>query len=136
MSEYTKEIVANMVATYEANPTPETVASLAETVGKTVNSVRAKLSSLGVYKAQKKVTATKGNGVTKTDLVKVISAFVGTDVATLSKANKADLEALVETFKSMDRTLVELSTPEDEDFPAEVAAEVAEFTSVEVEEVA
>jgi hypothetical protein len=54
---YSEEIIATMVAEYEANPTRETVDALAEQFGKPVRSIISKLSALGVY--QKATPAAK-----------------------------------------------------------------------------
>ena len=49
---YSEKDVSMMIEAYEANPTRETVETLAETLGKNTRSVIAKLSREGVYKAQ------------------------------------------------------------------------------------
>ena len=49
---YTDEMVAQMTAKYEANPSRDTVDALAIEFGKSVRSVIAKLSREGVYIAQ------------------------------------------------------------------------------------
>lgn len=92
---YSDEVVAVMVEQYEAAPTQETVEQLAARFDKTVASIRAKLSSKGVYKAKVRATKTGGVVVSKASLVAVIEAFVGSEVGTLVKANKADLEKVV-----------------------------------------
>ena len=55
---YTDEMVEQMTAQYEANPTRETVDALAQTFGKTTRSIIAKLSREGIYKAQPRTTKT------------------------------------------------------------------------------
>ena len=98
---YTDEMVSRMVAEYEAESTVETVERLATELGKTKRSVIAKLSNLGVYKAQEKVTKSGKAVVRKDELVAVIEAAFDIKVESLTKANKADLEALVEAVQVM-----------------------------------
>ena len=92
---YTDEMVAQMTAKYEANPTRDTVDALAIETGKTVRSVIAKLSREGVYVAQPKVTKTGEAVVRKTELVALVANRFGIEVPTLVKASKADLQRLV-----------------------------------------
>ena len=92
---YTDEMVTAMVATYEANPTPETVAKLASEFSKTTRSIVAKLVREGVYKAQQRVTKTGAPVVRKAELVAMIQEKLGVEMPTLEKASKADLEVLV-----------------------------------------
>lgn len=92
---YTEAQVTEMTQAYTTNPTPDTVKTLAADFGKTVNSVRAKLSNLGVYKPQARTTKAGAPIVRKETLVAAISAFVGKDVGSFVKANKTDLEAVV-----------------------------------------
>ena len=56
--------------------------------------MRAKLSSLGVYIPQAKVTKTGKTIVRKDELVGQIEARFGLELPSLVKATKADLEAL------------------------------------------
>jgi pantoate kinase len=92
---YTDEMVVAMVADYEANPTPETVAKLASEFSKTTRSIVAKLVREGVYKAQQRVTKTGAPVVRKAELVAMIQEKLGVEMPTLEKASKADLEVLV-----------------------------------------
>ena len=95
---YTDEMVEHMVAAYEDTPTLATVDALVAEFGKPKRSIISKLSSLGVYKAQPRNT-TKQNVpvVRKSELVAQIQASLGTNqLDSLTKASKADLEALVE----------------------------------------
>ena len=93
---YTSEMVEAMVATYSDAPTPATVAALAEEFNKKPASIRAKLVSLGVYKAQKRNTTKQGTPVVrKADLVAAIEGKLETQLPTLAKASKADLQALL-----------------------------------------
>ena len=92
---YTEEMVDAMVADYQANPTPDTVAALAKEFNKSTRSIVAKLVREGVYKAQPRAVAAKVAVVRKADLVATINEALGVELETLSKASKADLEALV-----------------------------------------
>ena len=95
---YTDEMVAQMTAAYEANPSRETVEQLAENLGKSVRSVIAKLSREGVYVAQPKVTKTGEPVVRKQELVAELQSHFGINLPTLVKASKADLQRLVDSI--------------------------------------
>ena len=92
---YTDEMVARMEEVYSANPTRETAEALAVELEKPVRSVIAKLSNLGIYKAQARVTKTGAPVIRKEDLVAQIQATVGVQVPTLAKATKQDLQTLL-----------------------------------------
>ena len=95
---YTDEMVAQMTAAYEANPSRETVEQLATSMGKSVRSVIAKLSREGVYVAQPKVTKTGEPVVRKQELVAELQSHFGINLPTLVKASKADLQRLVDSI--------------------------------------
>jgi len=86
---YTEAQVATLVAEYKAGTTVE---ALAETLGKSVRSVVAKLSREGVYVPKTKAAGT--GRVTKSDLVNRVATAVGVDAATLDTLTKASHEAL------------------------------------------
>jgi hypothetical protein len=92
---YTEEMVDAMVADYQANPTPDTVAALATEFNKSTRSIVAKLVREGVYKAQPRAVAAKVAVVRKSELVARINEALGLELASLEKATKGDLEALV-----------------------------------------
>ena len=92
---YTEEMVDAMVADYQANPTPDTVAALATEFNKSTRSIVAKLVREGVYKAQPKAVAAKVAVVRKSELVATINEALGLELASLEKATKGDLEKLV-----------------------------------------
>tara|TARA_R110002012_G_scaffold69495_2_gene179913 strand:+ start:1460 stop:1780 length:321 start_codon:yes stop_codon:yes gene_type:complete len=92
---YSDEMVAEMHSLYEANPTRETVEQLAETFGKSVRSIIAKLSREGIYVSQPRVTKTGEPVVRKAELVAQIEAHFEIEVPTLVKASKADLQTLI-----------------------------------------
>ena len=101
---YTDEMVSAMVKQYEAEPTLDTVATLAQEFGKTTRSIIAKLSREGVYKAQPRTTKTGEPVVRKDELVAEIATMLGIDdstIATVSKATKADLKNLVQRLSEV-----------------------------------
>jgi len=93
---YTEEMVAKMVATYTAEPTRATVDALAIALGKNTRSIIAKLSREGVYVAQPRVTKTGEPVVRKAELLATIEAHFGTELPSLVKASKADLQKLTD----------------------------------------
>lgn len=97
---YTDEMVARMTSVYEANPTRATAEDLAVEFDKPVRSVIAKLSNLGVYKAQARMTKTGAPVVRKEEIVAQIQEQVGIEVPTLSKATKQDLQKLLAALVS------------------------------------
>lgn len=94
---YTDEMVEAMVAAYEDAPTLATVEALVEEFGKPKRSIISKLSSLGVYKAQKRSGTTKTGEatITKAAIAASIENKLGTSqLPTLVKMSKADLITL------------------------------------------
>ena len=90
---YTPEQTTQLVAGYQSG---ETVEQLAQTMGKTVRSVVAKLSREGVYVAKTKSTGV--SRVRKADLVDKLAVACGVApevFESLEKANHDVLEALV-----------------------------------------
>lgn len=94
---YTPEMVAEMVASYEQNPTQETIAALAAKFEKKPRSVIAKLSAEGVYLKQEKVGKTKAgvDVIRKEELVAQVNQALGIELPSLSKVTKVDLMALL-----------------------------------------
>ncbi len=99
---YTPEVAQAIEAAYVASPTKETVEALAVEFSKTTRSIVAKLSNLGVYKAQERKTKAGKPIVRKADLVASIGEALGVTVETLEKASKADLEAVVEALAKVE----------------------------------
>ena len=93
---YTDEMVATMVETYEANPNIDTVKDIAEDMGKSVKSVVAKLVSLGVYQKAERTAKNGKPVVQKAALVKMIEQHYGLEAPSLVKATKIDLQKLVD----------------------------------------
>jgi len=98
---YTEEMVQAMVADYQDNPTPETVAKLSEEFSKTTRSIVAKLVREGVYKAAPRVTKTGAPVIRKAELVAQINETLGVELSTLEKASKQDLESLVTALAAL-----------------------------------
>lgn len=95
---YTEEMVASMTEAYQANPSRDTVDSLAQQFGKTTRSIIAKLSREGVYVAQPRTTKTGEPVVSKSQFVVAIEAHFDTVMPTLVKAGKQDLQKLAEAL--------------------------------------
>ena len=95
---YTAEQTAAMVQQYTAAPTAETVASMAEAMGKSVRSIVAKLTREGVYK-KKEYTTKKGEApVTKEELAYKLADLCGLSEAeadSMAKANKTGLQKII-----------------------------------------
>ena len=98
---YTTDQVSKMIASYSSASTVESrslaVSLIAKDLGKTVKSVIAKLSREGVYVKAVKVTKTGAAVTRKSAIVSKIASILDVDsdtIKSLSKATKADLEAL------------------------------------------
>lgn len=91
---YTPEQTAQMVLDYSNGTTVE---AIAETLGKTVRSVVAKLSREGVYKAKTYVSKTGAPVVKKdahADAIGAILKMTESEIESLTKANKTALEKI------------------------------------------
>jgi len=91
---YTPEQTAQMVLDYSNGTTVE---AIAETLGKTVRSVVAKLSREGVYKAKTYVSKTGAPVVKKdahADAIGAILKMSENEIESLTKANKTALEKI------------------------------------------
>ena len=95
---YTDEMVADMTEQYQANPTRDTVDSLAKQFGKTTRSIIAKLSREGVYVAQPRTTKTGEPVISKAQFVTAIEAHFDLPMPTLVKSGKQDLQKLAEAL--------------------------------------
>lgn len=101
---YTDEMTARLHAVYDGEAVEEArvaqVAQLAEELGKSAASIRAKLTREGIYVPKAKVPAGKA-GVLKSALVSVIADKLGVPedtVGSLEKANKAVLVLLAKAL--------------------------------------
>ena len=95
---YTPEMTAKMLADYAAGVTVE---SIAETMGKTVRSVVAKLSREGVYKKKEYVTKTGERPVKKDTHADAIGALVGLSEGETDSLTKANKSALAKIFEAL-----------------------------------
>lgn len=95
---YSDEMIATIREAYEANPTRATVDALAEQFEKSPRSVIAKLSALGVYQKQERVTKRGEPIVSKADLVEKVQNAVGRELPSLAKMTKPDLNQLIEAL--------------------------------------
>ena len=100
---YTPEMVADMVTVYGAATDESTrdaaMDSLATKYGKTVASIRSKLSFEGVYVAKAKPTAKGTNAVKKADMVTAIAEFANDDSLSfdsLENANRTVLNYVID----------------------------------------
>jgi len=95
---YTPEQTAQMVSDYTAGVTVE---KIAESLGKTVRSVVAKLSREGVYKKKEYVSKTGEKPVKKdahADAIGAILKLSEGEIDSLTKANKSALKTIFEAL--------------------------------------
>ena len=92
---YNQDMEAKLINEYRDNPNRETVEKLAKDLGKSVRSITAKLSQLGVYKKIERKTKTGKSVISKSDLVKIINEHYNLEMPSLVKATKDDLEKMV-----------------------------------------
>jgi len=96
---YTEEQVTVMVAWYIAEPTRETVETIAKEMDKSTKSVIGKLSREGVYQKAEYLSKTGQRPVTKKQMVTLIAQELVGDsdkLMGLEKAPKADLKYLLD----------------------------------------
>lgn len=117
---YSPENVATMESVYgSANTDAErkdAVSTLAKDIGKTVNSIRAKLSKMGIY-IKPKATSKNGTVTVKKDaLVTIIATLTGQDeslMGSLEKSTKFALEAIIKQFDAYETLIAELEAEQD-----------------------
>ena len=88
---YTPELTGQIVSAYQAGTAVE---EIAETIGKSVRSVRSKLVREGVYVAKEKVATRKVEGPTKKEILRDLDA-TGFDVKGFEGATKDALTRLL-----------------------------------------
>tara|TARA_B100001094_G_scaffold296791_1_gene319281 strand:+ start:123 stop:446 length:324 start_codon:yes stop_codon:yes gene_type:complete len=91
---YTDEQVEVMVAWYTAEPTRDTVDTIAKEMDKSVKSVIGKLSREGVYQKQVYKTKTGEVPVTKEQLIIELALFFGVDSSKLMGLEKAPKQVI------------------------------------------
>ena len=94
MSNYTEEMTNTMVQTYLANPTPDTVDFLANTMERSKKSIIGKLSREGVYRREVYVSKTGEAPITKVEIVNNIAEGLGLESSTLAGLEKSPKTAL------------------------------------------
>lgn len=100
---YTPEMEARLRAEYDAEAPYEdrkaTVEALADELGRTPASIRAKLVSMELYKA--KETESKTKGVRKEHLVSAIAKAMDVDEDVVGSLEKANKVALAKVLKAL-----------------------------------
>ena len=91
---YSAEMTATIIEQYQAGVDVE---AIAESIEKSVRSVRSKLVREGVYVAKPKAKTTKVMGPTKKELLKDLET-TGFDVAGFEGATKEAIERLIAHF--------------------------------------
>ena len=91
---YSAEMTASIIEQYQAGVEVE---AIADSIEKSVRSVRSKLVREGVYVAKPKAKSTKVMGPTKKELLKDLEA-TGFDVAGFEGATKDAIERLIAHF--------------------------------------
>ena len=95
---YTPEMTVQMLEQYAAGTSVETIA---ESFGKTVRSVVAKLSREGVYRKKEYVTKTGERPEAKESLADKIGALCGLSEGEIDSLTKANKTALVKVLARM-----------------------------------
>lgn len=96
---YTPELTQRIVAEYQEGVAVE---SIAESIGKSVRSVRSKLVREGVYSAPEKPAKVKQEGPTKKELLRELEASTGFSAEGLEGATKAAIERIMQALRPVD----------------------------------
>lgn len=98
---YTEELTAKIIEAY-AGGEGDTVEDIAESIGKSVKSVRSKLVREGVYvAAEKPKTTAKLEGPTKKELINKLDSYGVIEVDGLMGATKAGIASVLEFVESV-----------------------------------
>lgn len=92
---YTPELTAQIISDYEAGMAVE---AIAESIEKSVRSVRSKLVREGVYIAKPKTTSRKSDEPTKKELLNTLEAVYPFNVNDLTGATKDGIKDLLAHF--------------------------------------
>lgn len=129
---YSVDQIATMKAMYSGDNSKIALTLIAEKVGKTVPSVRAKMSAEGFYKPNEKVV-TESTRIKKSDTVSVIAGLVGglseADQDGLSKSTAAPLAKIVLALTNKNADDAELAALKE----AEINASMDESESADSE---
>ena len=98
---YTKEMTKEVIETYQADPTRNTVDTLAEKFDKSVKSIIGKLSREGVYRREVYTTKAGEKPVTKLELVAELAEELEIEEWKLSGLEKAPKQALKEILNGV-----------------------------------
>jgi hypothetical protein len=110
---YTPEMVEQAVTMYQELGN-EGMPQIAETLGRSIRSVRSKLVREGVYIApEKPVKAAKPEGPTKKEMLIELETLVDFDVTGLMGATKDAIQSLIDAFTPAEPQVDE-PEPEDE----------------------
>jgi hypothetical protein len=94
---YSEEMTAAIVQRYQAG---ESVEAIAESIGKAVRSVRAKLVREGVYvAAEKPAKAVRDEGPTKKELMRELEGIAPFPVEGLMNATKEAIQAVIDHLR-------------------------------------
>lgn len=114
---YSEDILQAIVAEYNAfivdfpNDNNAILNTLATKYGKSVHSLRAKLSSLKVYVTANHTSAASSNkGMTKEALVNAIALLVGRDLVGLEVAPKTTLQTLYDFVRTQANKIDQLAS--------------------------
>ena len=117
---YTDENVSEMENVYKSATTDTeralAVKALASKIGKTVNSIRAKLSKMGIYIKPKPTNKAGVATIRKNTLVDIISAVTGKDaelMGSLEKSTKFALESIIGQFDLYENIIADLEAEQD-----------------------
>lgn len=98
---YSEEEVGVLNELYRPERSNESVEFLAESLNKTVPSIRAKLVSLGIYVAPEKTSkVAKDEGPSKKDLIAVLVSLTGRQLSGIEGATKPALAELIEILEA------------------------------------
>jgi hypothetical protein len=104
VTNYSAEQVARLIAVYDPSATEaertDQIAQLADEVGKSAASVRAKLTYEGVYVPKAKIPAGK-NTIRKAELVQAIADKLEVDVDVIGSLEKATKNVLARLYRAL-----------------------------------
>jgi len=95
---YSDADIATITEEYQLEPTRETVAVLASQLNKTPRSIIAKLSALGIYQKQERVTKRGEPVILKAELVAQVQNAIGRELPSLTKMTKPDLQFMIDSL--------------------------------------
>ena len=95
---YSEQDIAIITEEYGLEPTRETVDALASQLNKTPRSIIAKLSALGVYQKQERVTKRGEPVIMKAELVERVQNAIGRELPSLNKMTKVDLQFMIDAL--------------------------------------